>query len=193
MSETGPMVKPGKYTASLIVEKGGDVLARSGEIEFDVKSIRNGVLEGIDFDTYEKFRMDYNNVVTDLAKFNQGLKRAEEQINTISNNSSRLLNYLKDLQHLKELKIALADLKKQSNVSPSRDEVGEKDKQTASSNLGMASRGFSTTYGPTPLHRRSLDQAKKLLELDLLKLDELQRKLSEFFKDLEGNGVSIIK
>ncbi|MEK9912472.1 MAG: hypothetical protein VW580_00995, partial [Flavobacteriaceae bacterium] len=181
------------YTALLLVEKGGDVLAQSEEIKFDVKSIRNGVLQGIDFDTYEKFRVDYNNVAADLAKFNQGLKQAEEHINTISNNSSRLLNKLIDLQHLKELKITLADLKKQSNVSPSRDEVGEKDTQTASSNLGMASRGFSTTYGPTPLHQRSLNQAKKLLELDLLKLNELQNNLSEFLKDIEGNGVSIIK
>ena len=193
VSETGPMVKPGTYTASLIVEKGGEVLARSEEIEFDVKSIRNGVLEGIDYDTYEKFRADYNNLLADFAKFNQGLKLAEEQINTISKNSARLLNYLKDLEHLQQLKIALADLKKQSNVSPSRDEVGERNRQTASSNISMASRGFSTTYGPTALHQRSLDQAKELLELDLLKLGELQNKLSEFLRGLESNGISIIK
>ncbi len=192
VSETGPMVKPGTYTASLIVEKGGEVLARSEEVEFDVKSIRNGVLEGIDYNTYEKFRLDYNNVAVDFMRFSQGLKIAEEQINTISKNGARLLNYLEDLQHLQELKIDLADLKKQSGVSPSRNEVGEKDKQTTSSNIGMASRGFSTTYGPTPLHQRSLDQAKKLLEKDLLKLNQLQGKLSNFLIGLEQKGISII-
>ena len=56
----------------------------------------------------------------------------------------------------------------------------------------MASRGFSTTYGPTLLHQRSLDQAKKLLEIDLLKLNQLQGKLSDFLTGLEHKGISII-
>jgi hypothetical protein len=56
----------------------------------------------------------------------------------------------------------------------------------------MASRGFSTTYGPNPLHQRSLDQAKKLLELDLMKLNQLQGNLSNFLTGLERKGISII-
>jgi photosystem II stability/assembly factor-like uncharacterized protein len=193
VSETGPMVRPGTYTASLIVEKGGDVLAQTDEIEFEVKPIREAILAGVDFATYEEFRSDYKAVEAEVLQFSQGLKAIEEQINSLSNNSARTLHYLKELKELQELKLALAALKKQSNVSPSRDEVGEKDDHTALSNLRIASRGFSTTYGPTPLHQRALNQAKELVGLDKIQLDRLEQKLTDFIAQVMDSGVEIMK
>ena len=89
--------------------------------------------------------------------------------------------------------LQLAALKKQSTVSPSRDEVGEKDVDTALSNLRMASRGFSTTYVPTPLHKRSLSQAKELLKADMDELDGIMLILNEFINELESSrGIKVI-
>lgn len=193
ISETGPMVRPGTYTASLIVEKGGDVLAQTDEIEFEVKPIREAILAGVDFATYEEFRSDYKAVEAEVLQFSQGLKAIEEQIKSLSNNSARTLHYLKELKELQELKLALAALKKQSNVSPSRDEVGEKDDHTALSNLRIASRGFSTTYGPTPLHQRALNQAKELVGRDKIQLDRLEQKLTDFIAQVMDSGVEIMK
>ena len=93
---------------------------------------------------------------------------------------------------MQDLKVALAALKKQSDVSPSRDEVGEKDDHTALSNLSIASRGFSTTYGPTPLHQRALNQAKELLDRDSIQLDAVESMLSELISRIEANGVSVM-
>lgn len=193
VSETGPMVRPGTFTATLIVEKGGDVLAQTDEIEFEVKPIREAVLQGVDYATYEKFRSDYGAIEADLIRFRQALKAAEEKINSLSDNSARSLHYLKDLQDVQDLKVALAALKKQSDVSPSRDEVGEKNDHTALSNLSIASRGFSTTYGPTPLHQRALNQAKELLDRDSIQLDAVESMLSELISRIEANGVSVMQ
>ncbi len=193
VSETGPMVRPGTFTATLIVEKGGDVLAQTDEIEFEVKPIREAVLQGVDYATYEKFRSDYGAIEADLIRFRQALKAAEEKINSLSDNTARSLHYLKDLQDVQDLKEALAALKKQSDVSPSRDEVGEKDDHTALSNLSIASRGFSTTYGPTPLHQRALNQAKELLDRDNIQLAAIESMLSEVISRIEANGVSVMQ
>lgn len=193
VSETGPMVRPGTFTAMLIVEKGGDVLAQTDEIEFEVKPIREAVLQGVDYATYEKFRSDYGAIEADLIRFRQALKAAEEKINSLSDNTARSLHYLKDLQDVQDLKEALAALKKQSDVSPSRDEVGEKDDHTALSNLSIASRGFSTTYGPTPLHQRALNQAKELLDRDNIQLAAIESMLSELISRIEANGVSVMQ
>ena len=193
VSETGPMVRPGTFTATLIVEKGGDVLAQTNEIEFEVKPIREAVLQGVDYATYEKFRSDYGAIEADLIRFRQALKAAEEKINSLSDNTARSLHYLKDLQDVQDLKVALAALKNQSDVSPSRDEVGEKDDHTALSNLSIASRGFSTTYGPTPLHQRALNQAKELLDRDSIQLDAVESMLSELISRIEANGVSVMQ
>lgn len=193
VSETGPMVRPGTFTATLIVEKGGDVLAQTDEIEFEVKPIREAILQGVDYATYQKFRSDYGAIEADLIRFRQALKAAEEKINSLSDNTARSLHYLKDLKDVQGLKLALAALKKQSDVSPSRDEVGEKDDHTALSNLSIASRGFSTTYGPTPLHQRALEQAREMLKKNQRSLNQLNQKFSDFLTELEKREIMIIR
>ena len=57
----------------------------------------------------------------------------------------------------------------------------------------MASRGFSTTYGPTPSHKRSLSQAKELLKADMNQLDGIMLSLNEFINVLESTrGIKVI-
>jgi len=193
VSESGPMARPGMYSASLIIEKGGEVLAQTDAIHFEVKPIYNGVLQGVDHDTYESFRANYAAVEASYLKFSQSLDQIEERIEVLKANSARIINYLDDLKTLNDLGIRLADLKKQTSVSPSRDEVGEKDAHTALSNLRMASRGFSTTYGPTPLHHRSLSQAKEMLLVDQNTVEELSSEVTEFVARLEVKGIHVIQ
>ncbi len=191
--ETGPLVRPGTFTASLVVEKGGAVLAQTDAISFEVKPIRQGVLQGIDYTAYETYRLAYAGVEASYMKFSQAFDSAEERVKVLSANSARLIDDLSDLQTLHNLTMSLAALKKQTSVSPSRDEVGENDVQTALSNLRMASRGFSTTYGPTPLHKRSLDQAVELLKTDNAQLAQLELAINGFLAHLESKGITVIQ
>ena len=193
VSDSGPMALPGMYSASLIVEKGGEVLAQADAIRFEVKPIRKGVLQGIDHATYESFRANYAAVEASYLTFSQSLDQIEERIGVLKANSARIINSLDDLKTVNDLGIRLAALKKQTSVSPSRDEVGEKDTHTALSNLRMASRGFSTTYGPTPLHHRSLSQAKEMLLVDQNAVEELSSEVTEFVARLEEKGIHVIQ
>lgn len=77
--------------------------------------------------------------------------------------------------------------------SPSREEVGENDVLTARGNLWTASNRLSTTYRPTPLHKRSLSQAKSLLERDQTYLKNLQSSLYELKNKLSEAGIQILQ
>jgi hypothetical protein len=47
--------------------------------------------------------------------------------------------------------------------SPARNEIGERNPPSIQTHFSTAYRGMTTTYGPTALHRRSLDIAKAML------------------------------
>ena len=61
------MAVPGKYTASLYLESNGKYRMLDGPISFDVNSIRDGVLKGADYDTYNSYRNEYSKFQSDLA------------------------------------------------------------------------------------------------------------------------------
>ena len=58
----------------------------------------------------------------------------------------------------------MAGLRKQIDGSPSKNVIGERNPASWQDHLGVAMRGMGTTYGPTPLHKQSLQIAAELLE-----------------------------
>ena len=73
------------------------------------------------------------------------------------------------------------------NGSPSRSEVGERNPADLNDYLYNASSGLSNSYGPTPLHAKSLEMAKQLLselkteiiKISKTKIPEIQNMLKE--------------
>jgi hypothetical protein len=55
----------------------------------------------------------------------------------------------------------LNELDRQLNGNSAKREVGEKNDPTIGTRYYIASSGISTTYGPTPMHRESLEMAKQ--------------------------------
>ena len=58
---------------------------------------------------------------------------------------------------------ALRAVEIKAEGSPARNEIGERNPPSIQSHFSAASRGLRTTYGPTALHRRSLDIARAML------------------------------
>ena len=54
----GPMVTPGTYSVVLSLEEDGMVIPLSEPISFEVKPIRKGVLQGVDYATINSYRND---------------------------------------------------------------------------------------------------------------------------------------
>ena len=58
-------------------------------------------------------------------------------------------------------------------TNPVKNEIGERNPPNLRSRIRVASRGLSTTYGPTKLHKESLDIAKSQFKEIETKLDKL--------------------
>jgi hypothetical protein len=82
--------------------------------------------------------------------------------------------------------------------SPSAREVGESGPPTPGQRLSVAATGLATTYGPTPLHKHSLEAGKA--ELEKIKqslsdmVDEILPRLEQELKQagapwIEGQGL----
>jgi len=68
------------------------------------------------------------------------------------------------LQRIYELDALFRKLDVRANGHPSKNEVGEKQAPTPRSRYFTATRGLNSLYGPTGMHRQSLELGKQELE-----------------------------
>lgn len=161
----GPMATPGTYTATLSLEKGGQVTQLGEPVSFEVKPIREGVLQGIDYEGFNAYREELAATQRDLAALRDRFEQAETALNGFEKALDQTPSAPSGLAaDVFELKQEIRDLKIRMEGSPARDEIGERNPPSIQSHFSMAYRGLSTTYGPTALHRRSLDIARSMME-----------------------------
>ena len=70
----------------------------------------------------------------------------------------------------------LYTLEEVMNGNQSKEEIGERTRPTVRSRFFVAYRGLSTTYGPTPLHKESLQIAKA-------QFGEINKKIEKMSKE----------
>ena len=161
----GPMVTPGQYSAQLSLEKDGVVTAIGEAVVVDVQPIREGVLNGVDYATLDNYRKELTAVQNDLQRLMDQFDQAETTLKglkmAVSKTPAAPASFIKDLFNVEKDMTALM---RKAEGSPARDEIGERNPPTIRNYMRAAYRGLSTTYGPTPLHRKSLVIAKEMLE-----------------------------
>ena len=159
------MATPGTYMASLSLEKEGVITPLDGPVSFEVKPIRNGVLEGVNYATFNNYFESVKALLNESAAYEDALSMADKKLAMFE---TALYRTNKDpqaiLSLITEAKKALAGLRKQIDGSPSKNIIGERNPASWQDHLGVAMRGMGTTYGPTPLHMQSLQIATELLE-----------------------------
>ena len=161
----GPMVTPGQYSAQLSLEKDGIVTAIGEAVVVDVQPIREGVLKGVDYATLDNYRKELTAVQNDLQRLMDQFDQAETTLKglkmAVSKTPAAPASFVKDLFKVEKDMTALMRI---AEGSPARDEIGERNPPTIQNHMRAAYSGLSTTYGPTPLHRKSLAIAKAMLE-----------------------------
>ena len=193
-NRSGALAKPGTYNASLALIKDGEVTPLDGPISFDVKAIHEGVLKGIGYE-------EYNAYLTEVSKLYRGVSAVEDVLSESDKMQKLMANALKKTKILPgsiepkitKLKFDIIRIKKSISGSPSRSEVGEKNPAGINNYLYNATLGLRDSYGPTPLHRKSLEIAKKLLtELreEVTSISKIQ--IPEITKALKAAGAPYI-
>ena len=184
-SRGGTLAPPGTYSVSLSKEVEGIVTNLAGPVKFEVVPLRKGTLEGVSPKDYVAFSKEYSAVQTQLAATNFALDESMDKVDAMmlalerANIEPGAMN-----KQLYDLKQQLYTIDEKLSGNRTKSEIGERNDPTISSRLRVVRRGLSTTYGPTPLHRESLDIAKK--ELTMI-AKEVEKVSMEAIPDLEKN------
>jgi photosystem II stability/assembly factor-like uncharacterized protein len=160
----GPMAIPGKYSASIYLEANGKYKLLDGPIDFDVNSIRDGVLKGADYETYNSYRNEFTKLQSDLAMANKMMSENSKILNAYKMSVNKSLSIPGTLSvDLADAEKTLLELQAQIQGNSSRSEIGERNPPSIQTHLRAAGSGMRTTYGPTGLHKKSLGIASKML------------------------------
>ena len=192
---SGALAIPQAYTATLYLEDNGVVNQLDKPIVFDVKPIREGVLQGVSHQEYDEYRNNLSALIKKLDVLEDVLERSEEKLmalKTALNNSNIAPGPInKEIQALQKEAIAI---KKSVEGSPSKDEIGERTPPSIQTHLRVAYRGMMSTYGPTPLHQKSMALGKKMtLEIEAKIISLQNDKIKPLEQKLKTLGAPYIQ
>lgn len=160
----GALAKPGTYQASLSLVQNGEVTPLDGPIPFEVKALREGVLKGISHEEYNEYLTEITQVYKSISAVRDVLSESGKMHKAMVTALAQAKILPGTLEpKLEALKSDLTRINQSISGSPSRREVGERNPAGIQSFLSNAMVGLRNSYGPTPLHRKSLKIAKELL------------------------------
>ena len=160
----GALAKPGTYQASLSLVQNGEVTPLDGPIPFEVKALREGVLKGISHEEYNAYLTEITQVYKSISAVRDVLSESGKMHKAMVTALAQAKILPGTLEpKLEALKLDLTRINQSISGSPSRREVGERNPAGIQSFLSNAMVGLRNSYGPTPLHKKSLKIAKELL------------------------------
>ncbi|HKK61290.1 MAG TPA: hypothetical protein VJ951_01950 [Bacteroidales bacterium] len=154
----GYLVTAGTYTATLYAVEKGEVRQLSDAMTFEVKPLHDvQVLKPATADEIRSFKEELEAARLEYSTINKALREAGNRVEVLKNACFRM-NEAPDglLEEVYAVEAEYLAIFEMMRGQSSRDEVGEKKKNTPGMWLRVASRGLSTTYGPTGTHRESL-------------------------------------
>jgi len=182
-------VKPGKYSVHLLELVNGGVKELTESKTFDIKRIRNNVLENpltSKIDEYildlHKFEIQYSTMISDYIKSKNKQSTFENILRFVKNIDNDLLTKLKKLRdHMNSIDVLLSGNK-------SKKEIMEKDVPQISQRLGIAKRGLNHSYGPTKNHMNSFEIAKTQWNSISPRIENFIKEVNYLSKELEQLG-----
>ena len=160
----GFMAAPGNYTVTLSKQVDGQITTLSDPMKFEVVPLRAGALEGASREEIIAFREDLEKLQQNVSATSLVLRRSMERIDAMTRALNSTSFESGDLTtDLYAAKQELLDLQAKMNGNPAKGEVGERSSPTVRGRMFTGFRALRTTYGPTPMHKESIEIAKKLL------------------------------
>jgi len=156
---TGLLAAPGTYMATLYKQVDGVLTTLSGPVEFDVKPLRSGALEGSDPEQAAAFWRSYEDVSHSISAVQVTLGNAMKKVQAMQKAALHATTIPGDLDaRLHVLNQDLMDLAEELNGIQSKQQVGEKTKPTIGDRMFSVYRSLSNaTYGPTQTNRQSME------------------------------------
>jgi hypothetical protein len=157
----GLLAAPGNYSATLAKEVGGEIAILSPPVHFEVAPLREGALQRNSHSESAAFWRSYEDAVMASSAVNRSLGLEVARAEAMKTALSRATTAPGDLdERLNRLRTNLNDLEDELYGNRAKRQVGEKTKPSVRSRLWAVGLGLaSSTYGPTPTHRMTLEIA----------------------------------
>ncbi|MEO1652458.1 MAG: glycosyl hydrolase, partial [Bacteroidota bacterium] len=161
----GWMVGPGTYTVTLSKEINGVISQLSDPQTFEVVPMRKGALSGASPQQVAAFWKSLEDMDKQLSATRLTLRKSMNKVKAMQIALNKAQNKPGELeQKLYSLRMKMMEMDVEMNGNRSKQQVGEKNAPTIQDRIGTAQIGtFMSTYGPTPMHKRSLEIAQKQL------------------------------
>ena len=192
----GVMASPGEYTVTLSKEIAGQTTDLSEPNSFTVERMYKGALDGADPEQVVAFWKDLADLQGRIGAASRTLRIALDRMDLLQTALARTTDAPGALDtEFHELKQVLHTLDVKLNGNRSKSQVGEKNDPTINQRLYTAISGtMSSTYGPTPLHKRSMEIAVDEFADFRSALEEiLEKRLPAFEKALQDAGAPWVK
>ena len=184
-------VNPGKYSFNVYLSFDGKV-NKIGSKFFEVERIRSGVLNNPNIDKIDEYvteiENEYKNYSVLSSKFGK-IKDDNKSIISLINKSSNYKDYISQ-QDVIQKSIDKIDAFVSGNKS--KQDVREKDVETISNRLSVATRGINSSYGPTGMQIASLTKAKSLIIILREMIDNLNLEFTKLKNQVESELDSFI-
>ena len=173
----GHLALPGKYTVTMHLQTDGKMEQVGGATSFTVKRLNRNALPGAEPKETVAFWRRLATLQRGLTAANVTITHAEAQVKELKEALLRSEAPMGELdKEIEAFRLAVDDVKVAMMGNPSRDAVGEKGPDTVSRRMFVAMAGtFGSTYGPTPMHKESLEIAERGFATHQAKLTKLMR------------------
>lgn len=192
---SGFMAAPGQYTVTLSRQFEDSIVVLDEPVQFSVKPLREGTLEGAPEEEVADFWRSYEQAARSASALQQELRNAMKKVNSMlyALQQSQLETGTLD-REVNQLRLDLLQFNKDLNGSPSKDEVGVKSVPTISNRLFAVSRAISnSTYGPTETAHKNMDIINEQLVVLNDDFNKIREKLENIETELEESGSLIIE
>jgi photosystem II stability/assembly factor-like uncharacterized protein len=193
--QKGLMAPPGNYSVSMFLLKDGQTRPFGGPVNFEVKRLYKGSIEGRPVDKTSDFWREFETVSAEASAFEYELEHALKHANALELALKR--SSLAPGAMDKELAVLLDDLnslKSSYAGNQAKAEIGEKGKPTIGQRMFAVYRGIEhSAYGPTPSHLEQLEIVKRQLNGLKAGLKVSSGKLDGLAKNIQSAGGPVIK
>jgi hypothetical protein len=186
---------PGTYTATLVKIVAGAVTELAGPVSFEVRPLRDGALPRASNDVVAAFRAELESFQHDLARADNLMDELIHKVEAMQTALERAENDDPPLAaRLYQTRMDLFDLRKTMEGSEAKDEIGERDPPSPGNRFFVGWRGLNTSYGPTELHRSTLQVGRNELAAFRSELDRIaEQVMPELESALEAAGAPPIE
>lgn len=186
-TNSGYLATPGQYTATLTKTAGGVVTELDGPISFDVVPLHEPTLTGASPDAILAFQEQLAELQNQMTRFSDLMEEQVDKVDAMMTAVARAKRPSVDLtQQLQAARETLHGLDQRVRGYRSKSEIGERNPPSPQSRLSVGSRGLSTTYGPTEMHRQAVETGRA-------ELISLRAELDEFIRTIMGGLESSIQ